>query len=434
MSRLRSRSSCLALLAAFAASGLAACGSTGASPGTAGRSADAIRSAAIPSAATTPAAATALPTCSATVAGTLAGVSQNVYRDAASGEDMVEAVQRVSGSQALASAIDARSARAVDASLRTLLLGQIVRIEILVDGRVLGSAGSGSAIAPVRGMVAGTDGMFVLSVQSDRGYVEVTHQVTGAQMEISSIAAGRAGERLAGTITRPAPADVPESGELGYEGVRYRVASWEASAFPAGVARIALLVSAPEISCAKTPAKTHVATLGQVGERIYEEELSSPTVLQTVRTLERSNAFRNAVAERSPVATRAAIVGFFEAHLHVVRVRVTVAGKLLTDVGGPYVLAPVHGVLRSHGQMVGEFEMAIQDDAGYLKLAHAFTGAQVLMRVGASQLEGTLSPGPASVPGRGPVVYGGRRYAAYSFTAQAFPSGPLRISLLIPAS
>jgi hypothetical protein len=128
----------------------------------------------------------------------------------------------------------------------------------------------------------------------------------------------------------------------------------------------------------------------------------------------------------------AAIVGFFAAHIHVVRVRVTVGGHLLYDLGGPYVLAPVHGTLRSGGQVIGDFEMSIQDDAGYLKLAHLFTGAEVLMRAGAHQVQGTLNPGPASVPARGRLNYGGRSYQAYSFTAQAFPSGPLRISLLIP--
>ena len=54
------------------------------------------------------------------------------------------------------------------------------------------------------------------------------------------------------------------------------------------------------------------------------------------------------------------------------------------------------------------------------------------MRAGGHQVEGTLSPGPASVPNRGVVSYGGRSYQAYSFTAEAFPSGPLRVSLLIP--
>ena len=96
-------------------------------------------------------------------------------------------------------------------------------------------------------------------------------------------------------------------------------------------------------------------------------------------------------------------------------------------------LAPVHGTLHSGGHVVGHFEMAIQDDAGYLKLAHLFTGAEVLMRTGSRQVMGTLSPGPATVPDRGEVAYHGRNYQAYSFVGEAFPAGPLRISLLQPA-
>jgi hypothetical protein len=109
----------------------------------------------------------------------------------------------------------------------------------------------------------------------------------------------------------------------------------------------------------------------------------------------------------------------------------TVGGRLLYDLGGPHVLAPVHGTLRSGGRVIGDFEMSIQDDAGYLKLARLFTGAEVLMRVDGRQVQGTLSPGPATVPERGAVSYGGSSYEAYSFTAEAFPSGPLRISLLL---
>jgi hypothetical protein len=76
--------------------------------------------------------------------------------------------------------------------------------------------------------------------------------------------------------------------------------------------------------------------------------------------------------------------------------------------------------------------MAIQDDAGYLKLAHLFTGADVLMRTGGRQVMGTLSPGPADIPARGEVPYAGKTYEAYSFTGEAFPAGPLRLSLLLP--
>jgi hypothetical protein len=44
---------------------------------------------------------------------------------------------------------------------------------------------------------------------------------------------------------------------------------------------------------------------------------------------------------------------------------------------------------------------------------------------------GTLDPGPAHVPDRGTVYYEGARYEAYSFVGEAFPSGALRISLLV---
>jgi hypothetical protein len=47
---------------------------------------------------------------------------------------------------------------------------------------------------------------------------------------------------------------------------------------------------------------------------------------------------------------------------------------------------------------------------------------------------GTLRPGPASIPDRGRVVYRGTTYQAYSFVGEAFPSGPLRISLLYPTT
>jgi hypothetical protein len=106
------------------------------------------------------------------------------------------------------------------------------------------------------------------------------------------------------------------------------------------------------------------------------------------------------------------------------------AERLFYDDGGPYVLAPVRGTLRSGGKVIGNFSFAIQDDAGYLKLAHRFTGAEVLMRAGNRQVMGSLVPGPASVPDRGAVSYRGTRYDAYSFSGEAFPSGPLRISLL----
>jgi len=374
--------------------------------------------------------------CASAVTGALGGVATRIYRAAGSGGDVAEAVQRVRGSVALARAIDSGNAAGARSALSALLLGQIVRIEVLRHGRTFAAAGAGSATAPVRGSIPGTGASFVLSVQSDRSYLQVASQVTGAQVLLLSAPGAREGgasRRLAGTIPGPPPASVPESGALSYAGHDYQVVSLAGAAYPSGAVRIALLVPTGAIACPGSLAQAHVETLGHVGERVYEEELHSASVVQTQRRLEDSSAFQHAVAARDVAATRAAIVGFFEAHLHVVRVRVTVGSHLLIDVGGPYVLAPVHATLRLHGRVVGHFVWAIQDDAGYLKLAHLFTDAEVLMRMGQRQVEGTLTPGPASVPDRGAVSYGGRAYQAYSFDAEAFPAGPLRVSLLIPS-
>jgi hypothetical protein len=427
----RHLSACASVLLA---AGLAACGSSSATGSAAAARAAATTAApaesasvTAPSPASTTTTTTAPSTCASTVAGTLGQVTERIYHVAATGGDVAEAVHRVQSSTLLAGAIAAGNARAADTHLNGLLLDQIAGVEIIRGGRVFASAGSGAAIAPVRGSIPGTGASFVLSVQSDHDFVQVAHQVTGAQIQVSD----PAGRWLAGTIYTPPPAVVPNSGPLSYGGLDYQVASLAGTAYPSGAVRIALLVPSREIACPGAIAQARVETLGHAGERIYQEERSSPDVTATLRKLERALFFRRAVAERSVPATRAAIEDFFAAHIHVVRVRVSVGGRLLVDVGGPYALAPVQGTLRLNGRVVGQFEMAIQDDAGYLKLAHLFTGAEVLMREGSRQVMGTLSPGPASVPGRGAVTYRGRSYEAYSFAAEAFPSGALRISLLI---
>jgi hypothetical protein len=409
-------------VAAFATVGFAACGSATA---TAPRPADAD----VTTATAADAAVSAAPAdCASAVAGTLGQVGERIYHEASTGGDVSQAVHRVQSSASLAAAIDSGNAAGARAALQALLLNQIVRVEILRGGRVFAGAGAGAAIAPVRGSIPGTGASFALSVQSDHAYLQVARQVTGAQLLLLT-----GTRRLTGTIAGPPPAKVPQSGPVSFAGQSYQVVSLDGTVYPTGSLRIAMLVPANAISCPASIAQARVETLGHVGERIYGEELHSAYVSATVRAMERSAPFVNAVAARDVPATQAAIVGFFKAHIHVVRVRVTVGERLLTDVGGPYALAPVHGTLRSGGGVVGHFTTAIQDDAGYLKLAHLFTGAEVLMRTGGRQVMGTLSPGPASVPARGAVSYGGRAYQAYSFTGEAFPSGPLRLSLLIEA-
>jgi hypothetical protein len=383
-----------------------------------------------PSSATSPASST----CATTVASTLGTVAARVYHEAATGGDVAQAVHRIQSSAALAGAIDSGNAGAAAAALRGLLAGQIVRVEVLRGGHLFAQAGSGPAIAPVRGQVPGTSASFVLSTQPVKAYLQVVHQVTGAQvLLLAGSAGGSPGVRsLAGTIGGSLPASAPAEGPLTLAGQSYQTFTLPGAVYPAGPLRIVLLVPSTTISCPGSPALARVETLGHVGERIYQEELHSPDVTATLHHMEDSAVFQRAVAAGDATATRAAIIGFFGQHIHVVRVRVTVGSHLLVDEGGPFVLAPVHGTLRSGGRVVGHFEMAIQDDAGYLKLAHLFTGAEVLMRTGSRQVMGTLSPGSSTVPDRGEVTYRGRTYQAYSFLGEAFPEGPLRISLLLP--
>ena len=379
------------------------------------------------STATVAATSAASASCATTVAGTLGTVAARIYHEAATGGDVAQAVHRMQSSTALAAAVNAGDPAAARSALRELQLGQIVRVEVLRGGRVFAQAGSGAAIAPVRGSIPGTtDVTFVLSTQSDRSYLEVVHQVTGAQVLLTT-ARQRCPRPRRGAAGSPARSSVrspracPPAGR---------------SPTPAGAIKRS---RSPEpcirrvrcTSCCWHPF-TQSPVPARAAKRAWkhwvtsantytEEELHSPDVAATVRHIESSVPFQQAVAAHDDAGARAAIIEFFRQHIHVVRVRVTTSAGLLVDVGGPYVPAPVQGTVRSDGQVVGRFQMAIQDDAGYLKLAHLFTGAEVLMRTGARQVKGTLSPGPATVPDRGTVSYGGRTYQAYSFIGRCVP-------------
>jgi hypothetical protein len=378
--------------------------------------------------------------CTSAVLDTLEQVAMHVYNEAAGGRIVAQAVKRVQRSTALHAAVERDDPLAVRLAVHGLIEAQIVRIRVVRGSRTLADVGKRGVLGPVTGVLRDaqgrTIGTFVLSVQGANGYVQTVHGLTGAQALI------REGTRLLASTQAIAhgnrAARIPDRGTVLYNGVHYRTISFTARAFTAGkTVRITLLYPspAPPTSCGTTAAQTVANTIGAVAMRIYQGEQSGAKTMAVVRHVERSEPFREAVANGDAAGARAAIIGFFRTHLHVVRVRATHGNRLVVDVGGPYALAPVAGTLRgAGGHVVGRFLLAIQDDMGYLLLAHNFTSAQVLLRNGAShQVMGTLSPGPASIPDRGQVVYRGVRYQAFSFTGRAFPSGPLRISLLVAA-
>jgi hypothetical protein len=175
-------------------------------------------------------------------------------------------------------------------------------------------------------------------------------------------------------------------------------------------------------------------TAGSVAERIYAAEVRSSETSSDKRQIESNGALLSAMQSGDRAAIHAAVHSLVYSRTHIVRLRVSRGSELLDDEGGPYILAPISGTLRLHGKEVGHFVFSVQDDLGYVKLVARFIGAPLVLRTdsGNVPIEGLLSPGPASIPDHGPVTYRGANYQAYSFKADAYPSGRLRVSLLLP--
>ena len=103
----------------------------------------------------------------------------------------------------------------------SLLLNQIVRIEVLRGGHVFATAGAGRRSRPCAARSRARARASCSRCRRTAAYLQVARQITGAQ-----IAAAR--RRLggwAGTITGPAPVEVPASGPLSVGGQSYQVFS-----------------------------------------------------------------------------------------------------------------------------------------------------------------------------------------------------------------
>ncbi len=364
--------------------------------------------------------------------GAITRVAERAYDEVARGRVISGSQAEVERARALIGAVAAGDQlAATTAAQRLAAATQIAFLRVDGSHRALVKLGHGPAIAGATGVLhVGRQivGRYSLAVQGDGGYTAVVHGLTGAVVIV------RRGPRQLAGMLAPGPAAIPSGGVVRYHGMDYVAYSFARPAYPTGSERISLLAP-PSLfrACASSEARTMANVLGPLAVRIYAHETTSRSEQSTIAYMERSGPFVDAVATGNAVGTRAAIIAFFRSHRHIVRVRALRAGRLVADVGGRYVLAPVSGTLRRSGRVVGRFLTAIQDDAGYVALAHVYTGAQVILRVGNVQVpSSTLSPGPASIPALGGVAYDGRSYEAYSFNGTAFPGGTLRISLLLP--
>ncbi len=372
--------------------------------------------------------------CPATALTALGHVAMHVYHEGISSERAISALRAIEGSAPLRLAVEAGDPAGVRGAAQALVAtGEMAALRVSVAGKVLADVGE-PAVAPLSGALTGAAGKpiasFVTSVWSDRGLTAETGGITeGTAVLRTTESAG--GRTLAGRIQLPTR-HLAARGTLTHDGTTYQFTSNAVGAFPSGRLREYVLRPIGSLTpfCGASAEETTVNVLSRIAHLIYDGETGGRTVPQ-IRRVQRNQALLSAVARRDPTATRAAVAALLTQHI--VRLRVSDAGeKLLSDVGGPFVLAPVHAPLRLAGRTIGSLVLSIQDDEGYKRLAGRLAGLDVVMYMGSRLVKSTISFSPGTVPTSGPFSYRGRRYRDYTFYADAFPSGPLRITVLVP--
>jgi hypothetical protein len=202
-----------------------------------------------------------------------------------------------------------------------------------------------------------------------------------------------------------------------------------AGALPAASAQVA-------VACAGSTISTLQAIDGMVANNIYRGEMGGAETQTDVGHITTAPDLIAAVAADNVAATAKAVARIVYHHFwHIVRLRVyDAAGRLLADVGGPYVIAPVDGVLRSPtGAQIGTFVMSVQDDVGFTKLESRALGDPIGIYVGGARVAQLGATFPKAEPTGATLTLGGVRYASEALTYDAFPSGTLDAVIAVPA-
>jgi hypothetical protein len=368
--------------------------------------------------------------CAATVLASLARVAMHVYHEGVASERTAVAVGTITKDTALRAAVEHGDAQATRAAAQALIAaGHMTNLLVSSAGRVLADVGSPYAVAPLRGTIKSAAGApiasFVTSVWSSEGLLAETNGITQGHTTLRT----HAGD-VPGSFALP-PRRLPPRGTLTEAGVRFGYTSFGARLFPSGSLRVYLArtLRSTEPECGDNEQETVVKTLSREARLIYNGE-GGRRALPQVHRVQSDPALLRAVASHDSSATRQAIDRLL--NQHIVRLRVSAGGRLLADVGGPFVLAPVGAPLRLGGRTIGRLVLSIQDDEGYLRLAHRLLGVNVLMYMGAQLVKNSLGPSPTAVPASGSYRYRGRSFRVFTFDGEAFPSGVLRIAVLIP--
>ncbi len=332
----------------------------------------------------------------------------------------------------LSRAVARRSHHATVIAVQHLLdTGHVAAMRVMRGGKVLAAMGVKPALTPISGTITTHKGRpigsYVLSTTGDQAYVATLLSLIGGDIRIDSPT-----RVLEGSMPHDTYVKLPSGGEITLHHTRYSVYSFPGHGYPGGPLTISILhpVAGNSPLCGSSTAQTVANTIGSVGEQIYHQESMGRQLSLELQRAAHDHDLLRAVARGKVHAAEVAIDHLL--NQHIVRIRVLRHGHFLADVGGPRVLAPVRAPLSYHHHFIGQVEISIQDDLGYLLLVHRLLGAEVIMWRGARQVISSLGRVPVTPPGSGPYVYGGQSYTVFSFEGRAFPSGLLQISLLIP--
>jgi len=186
-------------------------------------------------------------------------------------------------------------------------------------------------------------------------------------------------------------------------------------------------------ACAAGTQATVATADAQMMSDIYRNQLAGTEVSYDLAQITGAADLIHAVSARDPAATRRAVTRLvYHPAWHIVRLRVLDgSGRLLGDLGGPYVAAPVSGVLRSGGRVVGRFVMSVQDDVGETKLETRFVGDPIGIYASGRLVAERGARLPSAAPAGAALTVGGVTYRVTRGTFNAFPTGTFEAVILV---
>jgi hypothetical protein len=186
--------------------------------------------------------------------------------------------------------------------------------------------------------------------------------------------------------------------------------------------------------CGTETAATVQSVVASVATNIYRGELIGGEVFADARRIANSAKLLAAVRSGRRAAVYAAVHALVYHPLwHIVRLRVSdTRGRILADIGGPYIIAPVPGVLRSGGATIGTFVMSVQDDVGFTKLETHAAGDPIGIYYRGRLVASLGAHFPALPPTADTMTVGSVAHAVVRQSFNAFPAGTLTSVILVP--